>query len=470
MSCGKVNQNEFSDNLLIMEKEPDFRQKTINSIGIYVDVTPSMEGFLGMTTENYKTLVEETRYMLCLDEIDKIIAGYDSNVITYYRVDTPLWKTKENVLKNAKKHNYYINSKFFEDNYEKIDLIEDDGEDYNSLCLTNAILNCKEDDFSVIITDFYENNKEASEVIRVLKEKKSISSDKTIGVIGIKSEYAGVIYDYNSKGIEYGVLDGTFTKDDICYRQFFVIVIGYSEIIQKFCQHMKENMNLSEEDIKYILFFEDKIYGLDYTNFNECHTRSNRSDYKLWPYGTVKINEKIFLDVFDYSNKRGIDRDVVVSYSVEGSALIKELQKGKKCLVKIPDIEEKELIEVPYYIEKNEISSWRKEENCYIENTDLVNLFYIENVFYSQEDELLYIWFKISSKDLPPLSLKLGCQIYLNKVDDIEEEWVEEWNIENNEIDYEKTKNLKEYFNAMKPQVLEKNRVLLNFVFYINCQ
>ena len=270
VGCGngeKANQF-FSDELQVLDKEPEYEQpEDIKKVGVYVDVTPSMKGFLGMQTESYKKIVRETRYMICLDEISKIIAGsFDKETVTCYRVDTPLWKTRENVLNRAKEKSYYDDDIYNNDSdYEKIDLIEEDGDEYKSWCLTNTLLNCMEDDFSVIITDFYENDRAASEVINALKANMANQERRTIGVIGLNSEFAGRIYDLypDGRGIDYGIVDGTVTEEDICYRQFYVIVLGNPEEVQEFCQCLQAGMNT--DDIKYKVFYENERYGVDYT-------------------------------------------------------------------------------------------------------------------------------------------------------------------------------------------------------------
>ena len=86
-----------------------------------------------METDEYEALVPETRYEICLDAINKILARqYSGDQLNFYRVDTPMWKTEENVLKEAGDKKYYRNSKK-NNSYEKVDLIENDGEDYDSL-------------------------------------------------------------------------------------------------------------------------------------------------------------------------------------------------------------------------------------------------------------------------------------------------------------------------------------------------
>ena len=95
MGCTSKPKINLSDSVPQMLPEPNSKTKKPEKIGIYVDVTPSMQGFLGMDKSFYKNLVKETKYMVCLDEINNIVSSqYINNQINYYRVDTPLWMVK----------------------------------------------------------------------------------------------------------------------------------------------------------------------------------------------------------------------------------------------------------------------------------------------------------------------------------------------------------------------------------------
>lgn len=459
----------FSDDLRVLDREPEDKQtEDVKKVGVYVDVTPSMKGFLGMQTAGYKEIVKETKYMICLDEISKIIAAsYDKQMVTCYRVDTPLWKTKEDVLSRAKEKSYYDDGIYNNSSeYEKIDLIDEDGDEYESWCITNTLLNCLEDDFSVIITDFYENDRAASEVINALKANMADPEQRTIGIIGLNSEFAGKIYDLypDGKGIDYGILDGTVTEEDICYRQFYVIVIGNPDAVLKFCQRLQTGMNT--DDIEYKVFYDDERYGVDYTGFNQCYTRSVSGD-RLFPDGKVRINDKDSLDVYDYENINSNEKNITVSYKVYSDSLKRELEKGMRCLPELPDIQQREMIEIPFYENNKKIWSWNGK--CYAEmDENTSELYAIEKLYYSPEEELLYVKFKVHGDKLPGDYLKLGCQLCFEDQDSEEDNWIEQWNLENGEIDCRKTRNLKEYCEAIKEEMPDRNNVLLEFVFYIN--
>lgn len=466
--CEKKGFDILQDQMAVMEDEPDYEEKKAEHIGVYVDVTPSMKGFLGMQTNTYKDVIEETRYMTCLDEINKIItAKYNEQQIKNYRIDTPLWQTDENVLDKARSANYYGNSAYMDKGYLMIDLIEDDGTGYDSRCLANALKNCRDEDFSVIVTDFYENDSAAAGVIEALKENVQLEDGigKTVGIMGIKSEFAGTVYDISTfkKEVEYGIVNGEISLEDIVYRQFFVIAIGYPNAMREFYSQLAKSLNMTEEDLNYTIFYESNFYSLDYTNFEQCYSISKERGERLWPEAGVIINNDLEMAVYDYS---GQEEDVVLSYKVEGSSLINELKKGSASMIEFPDIPEKEMYEVQCSSEE-QIYLWDQETKTFKADSGFGEVFRIEKICYEPKENMIYIWMKVTGGNLPEIPVKLYGKVYYEGKGNLNYDWVKEWNLANGEEDYERTRNLKEYVDGIIEKMPDRNNLLLDFPFYL---
>jgi len=486
--CGKSPDLNLTDELRILSGSQSTGSSPAENVGIYLDVTPSMDGFLGMDTVNYKELVPETRYAMCLDEIDKIMAaGFDESQLTYYRADTALWEADEDVLKEGRSKSYYKGSKENDEKYTRVIVSEeaDAAVGYDALCIRSALLNCKEDDFSVLITDLFENTADASALIQALKQNMdSGAGGKTIGILGIRSEFAGTVYDLDQDGRkeEYGIIKGEITAEDICYRQFYVIVIGQVEEVRYFCQKMQDNMNLDEASIKCTIFYEDIINGLDFTDFNKCHTVFLKDPWKLWPNSQIIINQEYSLDVYDYYNKNNEMIDVVVSYNVPEESLKRELEKGVKSpevllemeglldTAELLDMEESELIRIPVYMEEQAVSVWNQETGEFEKEDSKSDIFALKEVYYSPEEELLYVVFQISEKKEPALPLKLSGEIHFERQDDLNIDWVEDWNMGYENEDLGKTRDLINYIDAIRDKMPERSDLLLDFVFYIKSE
>jgi len=471
--CNRETTKQYYDDLPIMKNETESVRIEPETIGIYTDVTPSMAGFLGMEELYYKEIVPETRYVICLQELNAIIASaYDEQKISYYRVDTPLWKSEENVLHKATEKNFYTNSMNF-DKYQgnKIDLLENDGEGYESLCLTNTLYHCMKNDFSVVITDLYENTGVSAEVIQALKDNVQLlgKNPKTIGIIGFKSEFAGTIYDLSmyADEVEYGIVKEPMSREDVMYRQFYVLVIGEPQEVSTFCKKVVDNMELSETEMQYTIFYESEICGLDYTDFDKCRTRINEKKEKLWANGIVKMSNGNSMSIYDYYTEKEDGRDIVVTYKVEGATLRAELEKKTAVTIKLPDCEEKKLIPVSCSFGQEKIAVWNQDGFV---DENIEDVFQIKQVYYSLEEEVLYVWFHINKIQLSQKQLRLQTQIYLLRTNESDSSWCTEWDLGKNEADLGKTRYLQEYVWGMEEKLPPRENVLIDFVFYINCK
>lgn len=462
--CG-YEKDALTDTLPKMEQESE-KLEDINQIGIYVDVTPSMAGFIRVHfgDDPYKV---DTYYKTCLRELNEILKIlYSEDNKTYYRIDTPLYIVQENVLENAVNDSYYNNKGDDEGRYQKIDLIEEDGEGYDSWCLTNAFLRCRDDDLSILVTDFYENKSASSAVIDALKG--IINQKKSVAIIGIKSQFSGTVYDMDP--YSEGVLYGSTWEEEVVYRQFYVIVIGEYSAVENICYRLQESMNLSKDKIHYTIFHEEKLYGLGYESFLQCYSRSSNSNDILLEQNSVLINEEVSFDVYQYVNKKNQNKDVIVSYQVPDGNLRQELLKGEQEVVILPDIGEKSVISIPLLVEDLSVFVWNGDTFSDDNKTGNNDVFDLKGFYFSPEDALLYLHFSISSNISIKGNIKLSAQLFMELSNLIDYQWVEQWNLKNGEVDYEKTRNLKEYFDALKLQIPNKKDEILQFVFYLECE
>lgn len=474
--CGEP-EVPFSDTLPVASDEPEIKDNKVEKIGVYVDATPSMKGFLGMQEEFYKKLVGETVYLTCLDELDNLLSvKYDREDMDYYRVDTPLWRSGENVLKKAKDAAFYSDKLYAENKkkYKKIDLIKGDGEGYGSYCLTNALLNCRKDDLSIIVTDFYENEVASSDVTAALKKNMSFggNAERTIGLVGIKSEFAGDIYDLPGKkgAVTHGSLNSKAKKKDIKYRQFFVIVIGGPKEVTEFCNDLQENMGLEGGRVVSTVFYENELYGLDYHDYRKCFSRNDKRKNYFMPLQRMVINGEEVPEqyIYQYKNITDESKEIVVSYAVDSESLKTRLRAWKPDTVSIPIPEpcEKELAEIPFTMENNMVGVW--DENAFIVSEDHIGAFEVQRLYYSQQDNLLYVVFRMNDVQ----KLNGGFKFYVELGTDSEQkdelcDWADDWNISKQNLDYEKTLRLKDYVEAIKLSMPEHNHVMLSFSFYV---
>lgn len=473
--CGTQMNDIISDFLNEMPQEKHMEESIVNSIGLYVDATPSMEGFLGLTkgkfAYSYKKLVNKTKYLNCLDQINNVLASdFDLNQIkvNHYKVDTPLWlgETNVNVLEEAMTNNFYHGGKIE-------DWIQIDGQDYSmgydSPCLTRALEHCINNDFSLIITDLYENGAETDGMITAFKNITKLLPDKTIGIIRLQSEFSGKIYDTERNGSYtlYGVPQEEVTQEDVVYRQCYIIVIGSPDKVEMFCYDLQKETNLSNEWMDIAVFYQEELYGLDYRDFNTYHLMSNSI---LWPGQMITINDNGNMQLYRYCIQNDSYSEILCSYHVSSDSLknyVKKNGTADKLLLQNQEIEALTLNSLKKYFQ---VSIWDKKEQEFIISDSYTGFFDISEIYYQEQQDLLYIKFNITNQELPEAIFKIGFQICVDNSQEIICNWADQWSAKNGDDDYSKTKDLNKLLSGAINGMPKVNDCILDAAIYLKCQ
>lgn len=459
VGCSKPQSFTIQDTL--PEKEDNVGAKT-GSVGIYMDVTPSMEGFLARPD------AADNHYITCLDEISRIISvDYDSSAVSYYRVDTPVWKTNENVLLEAKNAAYYefsSDSLSQERGYQKMQ----DGDKYNSPCLSIAIELGKSEDLFVLITDFYENTNhttndtQVTTLINSLKSARDLSDGKVYGIVAIRSGFAGKIYDAGPNGetVIYGM-------EEEKNRPFYVIVRGYPEIVDTFCDRLKERLNLSQDACNSYVFSRD-TFCLDYRDFDGYKKKYDK--HLLWNDGDiVTINSAVDMSVFSYrKGDSPQDRVLVFSYLIPTDA--KEYFQGlieKNGILTTTEIGEevREVHQIDCSSDKKTACSWSGKDGSFLMN-DAEPPFEIAGVYCEKDADMLYVKLHLMESKLLNGIWRIQWESHAETERENVQPWWYEWNCKNRSDDYSKTERLTDYFASMM-QNLEEIPPFLEGVLYL---
>lgn len=452
------------------------------TVGVYIDVTPSMEGFL-----NHPYSTDDTCYSQCLNKMGALIAGkYDQ--ITYYRVDTPLWRVDgdEDVLERARSRSYYQDSrKLSGGNYAQI--IQEDG--YDSLCLTPALEEGRNQDLSILITDFYENTTRSSTGknanVNALTGKilalAGLDDGKVFGLIGIKSEFSGSIYDTGLNGeiISYG-------EDHLTYRPFYILLQGYPNHIQDFCQSMEKRLEelgkLRSEDYEITVFYGGAFTPLNYTAFKECANFITSSTKKnsLWlDDTTVVINsaedleDSTILPLYGYRKNTAdtFGGKLYFAYSIDRAhqeqfhTLAEKI--GEKSSTYFLPGGETEMFMLPCPARELTASRW-DDDSAFIQQK-AENLFDVCDLYYDQDTETLYAALRLEDAQLTQgvwrfqwKNVAEGSRMDTNP-------WWEQWHTPSGEgADYSKTERLIGYIEPIREKAFGAEQSILNAVVYLN--
>ena len=458
----------------------------LESVGVYLDTTSSMKGFL--TNPDGP---DGTVYSRCLHELGKLIAGkYTQNQVTYYRVDTPLWKVKETekFFEKARSVNYYQQSEYMGEDYTKIG----EGQGYDSLCITIALEEGQKQDLFILITDFYENSigndTNAATLISKIRELAYQDDGKIFGLIGIKSTFAGKIYDtgMNGRTVSYGLEEGHMS-----YRPFYIILRGYPEYVTAFCDYMKKEhldaLDLrSDEDYQVSIFYEESFLGLDYTAFLNCVNRDSRSLIRADLSSSVTVKDSggniasIEIPIYEYHKKAAFynsleDRTLYFSYTVDDKHqcefrdLIEEY--GHKVTVDFLAAE-KELYEI--ICRSQEMSAARLDENGVFSSGEGDALYHekdyfvVDAVYYDPDSETVYIALHLTDQEFTEGVWRLQWKNTLDKPEP-PKSWWEDWHsASGSKVDYSKTERLTEYVGPIFEKMLLTEHCILSGVVYLN--
>lgn len=447
---------------LAVEEEAGTAEAPTESVGVYVDTTPSMQGFV---TRKDGEEGAANYYVTCLDEIDKMLAlDYDPEDICYYRVDTPLWEVPENALKEAMEASYYVSSDSLEGRrgYERAKSAEGSG--YASPCLSAALKEGKAQDLFILITDFYENDAQTSVLLEAIKETALDDGEKVFGLVGVRAGFRGKIYDSGADGktVDYGM-------DEDAYRPFYVIVRGYPETVADFCGRLKERLNAPDGACESSVFYQETFTGLDYRDFGGCE-----SYWKgfLWYNGlTVAVNASAELPVFEYQKADG-EREALFSYSVpkarqeEFHRLADEI--GTPEAVDL-GTGEQELERLNCLTLNPSAARWSAEESSFVTADGGGDLFEIGRVYYDRASETLYVGLRLAEERLQAGIWRLQWQTAADTETD-ELPWWREWNCENGTWDYSKTERLNDYVDAMTKTLSQAEQCVLSGAVYLNVE
>lgn len=428
------------------------------SVGIYVDTTSSMKGFLctqrAANTPNY--------YTLCLNEIENMVAaGYKEENTFFYRADTSIWSVPENVLVEAKKSEYYVSSESLKES-RKYDNISG-GDGYSYPCLTAALHNGQNEDFFILITDLYENESDnAGKLINAFRELAETDDDKVFGLFAVRTQYAGTVHDIGPDNlkIEYGL-------DQDAFRPFYVVVRGYPDAVCTFFDKLEERLHIPDGDYAREIFYTPSFQGLDYQNFNNCIL----DDKLIWEQGNAKvlINERNELPVYDY---RGVldalSDEMLFSYLVPDN-LRKEFadlagEYGSMETVSIGN-DDRQVYRLEIPASETQISRWSDGDQEFQSQTVAHSSFTVSSLFYDAEWEMLYAGLKISG--FTQGIWRLQWRNAVNQGDEASA-WWKEWGSYGGSDDYSKTERLDDYVIAIKGSITQQELRILNGSIYLN--
>lgn len=452
----------------------------VGTVGVYVDVTTSMRGFLDGSGKT------DTLYSLCLNTLGRQIASNYENV-TFYRVDTPLWKViePEDVLEKARNTSYYKKSETFpKGKYDRLKEVDGYGNGYDSLCLTAALEEGTSHDLFILITDLYENsigtNTNANSFISKIQQLTDLNDGKVFGLIGVKSIFAGPIYDTGPNGtsVYYGV-------DSPSYRPFYILLRGYPEHVQDFCETLGKRLEALDAergtDYEISAFYEAPFWGLDYTAWKECANQLSPKKKFLWQEDlTVTVRDAAHpadtreLPVFGYqmSGKNAFQDHLYFAYSIappqrEGFHMLAQ-EIGENASVSFLPEGKKVLCELPCLVREQNMRHW---DGKAFDSDGRKDAFEVCRLYYDREEETLYAELSLDRTRLCGGLWRLDWKHVLEPRENASNSWLTDWQSpEGENADYSKTERLLDYAAPILKKMSDTESCVLHGTVYLNIQ
>jgi hypothetical protein len=399
-------------------KEPSESTAHVD-VSIYLDATPSMQGFVVPRST--------TRYINLLDAIVASFQGWEKS-IKYYRFGEAIEQFDEEQYSKAKKPEFYNSSLRFVNSDISLP-IKQNTSDGKSL--------------KIIVTDLYQKEGEIDTVIKSIDKKYFKNKDeKSIGIMALKSEFSGSIFDIGlaKKQMNYD----TSTKESDKYHPLYLIVIGSDGDIKKFFDTIKtkpqgKNAYLDRE-AKFVLFSKTPIYNVELLKVSNEKNLDGRSfenvDGILSNNGTLRKND---------NHKKWID------FLRVNSLTNKESKRKYSFRYQFPSYSPN--------IQKIEQKIISKKHN------DFKNSF-TPKIEVSNSSENLNVDFSINSIPNPGI-YGADVELYAKLA---EEKWWEEWNGDEKIVDQSdgsKTYNLLPFLNGLKSISTPNQQVKLAVLCYV---
>lgn len=200
-------------------------------VNVFLDGTTSMKGFIvsGLTS----------RYQRALPLLESTVErGWSGSQITFYRFGTVIQELPERRYLEAQHQKFYEEKEVRERTLIQ-NVIDFSAEEHSENTLT------------AIVTDLFQTDVDVNLISRKIREK-FITKNLSVGIVGIKSQFNGKVYDVgpNNYAFDYKTDNG----DPTSFRPFYILVLGkHSDVSNYFDAIFKGGLDLDSQTEALIL-------------------------------------------------------------------------------------------------------------------------------------------------------------------------------------------------------------------------
>lgn len=191
---------------------------------VYIDSTVSMEGFVRPGSA--------TNYIQTLQAIESAInTGWKTSQIHFFKFGTKILP-----LKN-REHLKAVKTEFYQTKEAKLKTyIEKVVNDPNT---------CTDNSLAVIVTDLFQDDADVSLLTDALKEK-CIKKNYAIGILGIRSQYDGIVYDVGIQSYSFPYKSNDADAETL--RPFYLLILGKHADVANYFDQLKLSLPFISKD------------------------------------------------------------------------------------------------------------------------------------------------------------------------------------------------------------------------------
>lgn len=207
------------------------------SIAVYVDGTPSMQGYVSSSTSRYAQTIEILLRVLKVESV-----GFDDqprplSETTYFRLGNHSATQKVDRISEAEYRQAALND-FYSGTSPRLPFLQ-------VAEIDAAIVppSTDQNKLTIIITDLYQREEDTAKIVTRIQQYIEASDQQgAVGIVGVRSEFKGTIYSESPAGSG----DFFYASESNPQRPFYILFIGQIEDVHFYLDNLIEQLQFNQ--------------------------------------------------------------------------------------------------------------------------------------------------------------------------------------------------------------------------------
>lgn len=217
------------------------------AVNVYIDGTPSMEGYVNVASSRYARTLDNL-FNLLEQRTPLTLTGESDNkpAINYLRLGRNAGELAQPL--SGSQHLRSVNAEFYNgSSFPALEVTEIDA----------AITATEPEELTIIVTDLYQADQYVNQVVSDIEERLSSIPQGAVGVIGLRSEFNGTVYTEALSGASSFQYSNSTPS-----HPFYVLLIGRVDEVSFYMNALKERSEESgfNDGMELVLFSPERIH------------------------------------------------------------------------------------------------------------------------------------------------------------------------------------------------------------------